>query len=253
MKGFGKKLLSVLIALFMAFNLLNVSAFAVENEGEEPAQEGTELTLEKVEDDSKYRELVWNRQPADFEEEDDTVGSKLVRVSIFLNRASMMDVGFDASELSEDALARAYKKRLEDNQKAMEQKISKEVLGGEELDVVWNLTVVGNIISAYVPADKIDEISALPGVKYVTREIQYAPAVTETPADPQMTNSSAMTNTTLAWANGYTGAGSLIAVIDTGIDDDQISRGRGGRQNIGVPREHPEHHLTVDEILRAAQ
>lgn len=56
-------------------------------------------------------------------------------------------------------------------------------------------------------------------------ETQYEPAVasvSET-ADPNMATSSEMIGSSAAYAAGYTGAGSRVAVIDTGIDTDHQS------------------------------
>ena len=55
-------------------------------------------------------------------------------------------------------------------------------------------------------------------------ETQYLPCETVDTADPDMAISSgSMTGTTAAWAKGYTGAGSRIAIIDTGLDVDHQS------------------------------
>ena len=62
---------------------------------------------------------------------------------------------------------------------------------------------------------------ALDGVASVTLENRYEPDVVSTgDADPDMATSGAMIGSTAAWADGYTGAGSRIAVIDTGTDTD---------------------------------
>ncbi len=104
------------------------------------------------------------------------------------------------------------------------QRISQDVLGGEALDVVWNMTLLTNTISANVPYGKIGAIEALDGVASVTLENRYEPDVVSTgDADPDMATSGAMIGSTAAWADGYTGAGSRIAVIDTGTDTDHIS------------------------------
>ena len=46
--------------------------------------------------------------------------------------------------------------------------------------------------------------------------------------DPNMATSSAQIGSSTAWAAGYTGAGSKIAVIDTGIDYEQQSFSAAG-------------------------
>ena len=56
-------------------------------------------------------------------------------------------------------------------------------------------------------------------------ETRYEPAVVEQDleTDPNMATSSEMIGSGLAWASGYTGAGSRVAIIDTGIDTDHQS------------------------------
>ena len=59
----------------------------------------------------------------------------------------------------------------------MAQTISRQALSGEELDVVWNLTLAANLISADVVYGDIEAIQAVPGVKEVILETRYEPAV----------------------------------------------------------------------------
>ena len=91
--------------------------------------------------------------------------------------------------------------------------------------MVWNLTLAANLISANVEYGEIDAIRQVPGVEQVILETQYAPAVVDVdlPDDPNMSTSSSMIGSNAAWAAGYTGAGSRIAVIDTGTDTDHKS------------------------------
>ena len=119
---------------------------------------------------------------------------------------------------------------LETRQEAMAQAISAQALGGKQLDVVWNLTLAANLISANVEYGEIAAIRQVPGVEQVILETQYAPAVVDVdlPDDPNMSTSSSMIGSNAAWAAGYTGAGSRIAVIDTGTDTDHQSFSAAG-------------------------
>jgi lactocepin len=74
----------------------------------------------------------------------------------------------------------------------------------------------------------MEEIAAVRGVKNVFVENQYDPL--EDPSDsaqPMMSTSSSMIGSSVAWAAGYTGAGSRIAIIDTGLDTDHQSFDNG--------------------------
>ena len=155
--------------------------------------------------------------------------TETVRVSIFLEDAPTISK-FDVQNIAENQAALAYRAGLETRQETLAQAISTQALGGKQLDVVWNLTLAANIISANVEYGKIAAIEQVPGVQQVLLETQYAPAVVDTdlPNDPNMSTSSAMIGSSAAWAAGYTGAGSRIAVIDTGTDTDHQSFSAAG-------------------------
>ena len=145
----------------------------------------------------------------------------IVRVSIVLEKASTMQAGFRSRLVAQNDQAMAYNRQLLTEQEELAGKISSQALGGKPLDVVWNLTVVGNIISANVPYGKIPAIKRVNGVQDVFVEMQYEPCVVEREenvAQPQMFSSLGMAGSYQVWSNGYTGAGSRIAVIDTGTD-----------------------------------
>ena len=148
-----------------------------------------------------------------------------VRVSIVLNGKSTLEKGFSAKEVASNTQAKSYRSQLLAQQNALADKISKDVLAGKKLDVKWNLTLAANIISAVVPSVAIEKIAALDGVAKVVIERQYEPAVASVneAADPNMATATQMTGAAQSWANGYTGAGSKVAIIDTGIDTDHQS------------------------------
>ncbi len=147
----------------------------------------------------------------------------VVRVSIVLNKAATLDL-FPTADVASNEGAMAYRAELQKDQETIIKRIEEKVLQGQSLDVVWNLTLAANIVSANVLFGQIDEIAAVRGVKDVYLENQYDPMETEgQTADPMMSTSSQMTGASTAWAAGYTGAGSRIAIIDTGLDTDHQS------------------------------
>ena len=145
---------------------------------------------------------------------------EMVRVSIVLEKPSAVQAGYATMGISANTRAMAYRAELLDSQAKMEKTISARVLKGRPLDVVWNMTLVGNIISAWIPYGSLEEIAAIDGVKAVAMETQYEPAVAERHGgiDPNAYPSSGMIGSGQLWNSGYTGAGSRIAVIDTGTD-----------------------------------
>lgn len=146
-----------------------------------------------------------------------------VRVSIVLEDASTIKAGFDIETIAVDSKAVAYRDSLKVKQQAVAEKIEKATK--EHLDVVHNLTLAANIISANVKFGQIKDIEKVSGVKTVVVENKYdaAKTVEEIPTDPNMSTSTYQIGSGVAWAEGYTGAGSKIAVIDTGIDTEHKS------------------------------
>ncbi len=159
----------------------------------------------------------------------DRADSEMVRVSIVLEKASTVEAGYATMGIAENREAMAYRAELKSLQKKMEKTISVQALNGRPLDVVWNMTLVGNIISAWVPYGSLEQIAAIPGVRTVAMEAQYAPAVAERHEGlvPTTYPSGSMIGSGALWNGGYTGAGSRIAIVDTGTDTDHQSLDNG--------------------------
>jgi len=189
------------------------------------AQTGSELKLgiEQI-----GNELVSAGLPLVQMDREDPVTPDLnetVRVSIQLEKASTMDAGFKLNEFAGNAAAMNYRSSLKRGQENLIDSIERKVLMGRELDVVWNLTLAANVISANVPRSAIARIEKLDGVRCVVEEKQYEPQVASIGGtyEPQMGISGQMTGAQESWLSGYTGAGTTIAVIDTGLDTDHQS------------------------------
>ena len=117
--------------------------------------------------------------------------SEIVRVSIVLDRASTLETGFSTLDIANNADAMAYRASLKKEQDAMVTAIERQALNGGKLDVVWNITLAGNIISANVAYGQIDEIEAVRGVQQVLIENRYEPMVVDSNGgvDPNMATS----------------------------------------------------------------
>lgn len=205
------RFLSVLLAAAM---ILSSGHFPVRAEGSENG-ESNAVTWEKVE--NKGNGLLFRDKKTQQVFEDTYIKDGMIRVSILLDAAPTLDK-FPAYEIAANTSAKSYRQQLQKQQDAMAETISAKVLGGEKLDVVWNLTLVANIISANVPYNKIEEIKATPGVKDVVIETLYEVEEVTPGDEPNMAIASTMVGGDFAWAAGYTGAGSKVAIIDTGID-----------------------------------
>ena len=148
-----------------------------------------------------------------------------VRVSIVLEDAPTIAVPYSIENIAANEDAMAYRHKLQQVQELVVDNIETYALDGEELDVVWNLTLIANVISANVEYGRIDDIKALDGVVdvFVEQRVYLDVMDTSETVAPAMVGSSAMTGSFLSHAAGFTGAGSRVAIIDTGIDTDHRS------------------------------
>ena len=216
-----KRAMAVLLALVMTLSLVTPS-WAAGRSTVATRGENNGITWEKVDNIN----LPTKENAAVADETQQYADTDVVRVSIVLSDPSTLEKGFTAADIAAGSRqAMKYRDKLESKQDKMVKTISKKALDGQALDVVWNLTLATNIISANVQFGQIEKIENVKGVKQVLIETRYEPCVvkeSET-TDPNMATSSNMIGSNFAWANGYTGAGSKVAIIDTGADTDHPS------------------------------
>ena len=169
------------------------------------------LTLPAVHAEEESRDAV----PA---EEAAFASDETVRVSIVLKKPGAVEAGAVSETRSLHNPVKAYRDALRSEQNALVSRIN--ALTGTPIEVKWQLTLAANIISANVRYGDLDSIRALPEVEQVFLETRYDPQTDEeTPAEPNTAlSSSYMVGASEAWAEGYTGAGSRVAIIDTGLD-----------------------------------
>ena len=206
--------LSLVLILTM---LLSASPLAMASA---PENDRTELAIEEVESVSAQTRM--DTPTLESMEEQVYAATDSVRVSIVLEDAPTLEL-YSTTGVAENASAMAYREGLMAEQENVSANIEADVLDGEALDVVWNLTLAANIISANVEYGQIEDIAAIEGVAEVIIESSYDPMGTDGSADTFMTTSSGMIGAGTAWSSGYTGAGSRIAIIDTGLDTDHQS------------------------------
>lgn len=210
-----KRILSLFLALCMLLSATpSVSAAEIS-----AGSTQRHLSFEKVSDvEVEVEPELPELEKADNKE---YAASDEVRVSIVLEKQATLEI-YSSDDVADNSSAMAYRKKLQQEQAVMVSDIEQLALKGNSLDVVWNLTLAANIISANVRYDQIEAIEAVDGVAQVVIETAYDPLELES-ADPFMSSSSGMTGADAAWAAGYTGAGSRIAVLDTGLDTDHQS------------------------------
>ena len=232
----SSRLLSLLLVLALFMGLI-VPVNASTNSGKQ------NLEFEKTDEAvfSKLSESVLEEES--YENDDQYEPDDSVRVSIVLEEASTLE-RFGTADIATNASAAAYRSSLKSAQVNMAGKISAAT--GTKLDVEWNLTLAANLISANVRYDSIKKIEKIPGIKSVVIETRYEPMVVSTDvANPNMATSSAQIGSNTAWAAGYTGAGSKVAVIDTGIDYEHQSFSADG-YNYSMKLNAEKKGMTLD-------
>ena len=138
-----------------------------------------------------------------------------VRVSIVVEGSSTISAGFAAKNIADNASAMSYRAGLELKQEDLVARIRGNL--GIDIDVVWNLTLAANVISANVRRGDIEAIKTVPGVVDVFEETLYTVDAIESTVNPNMANSPALTGSTVAWAGGYTGASTPAWILSTSL------------------------------------
>lgn len=155
-----KRLVCLILAIVLCLSAAVIPALAAND------TKNVKVKVQKVSNDTVPTELNPERQAA----AEDTVQTQSaegpVRVSIVVKGGSVLDK-YSTNGLTANYAAANYRQQVRASQNAVAREISADVLGGKKLDVVWNLTLAANIISANVESDQIDAIRALPDVEAV--------------------------------------------------------------------------------------
>ncbi|MBQ4473791.1 MAG: S8 family serine peptidase [Lachnospiraceae bacterium] len=254
MKKLSRKLIAMLLVLVMTLSVAGPAARTVkadtvdaaasqETSGAKSVELGEidPATLnvpvygaidEKVSEKGETDEVPTGYQPND-----------IVRVSIFLDAPSTLDKGYAVKNIASNSGAKSYRESLRQQQAKVTSAIESAI--GKSLKVKWNLTLAANAIAAEVRYADIAKIGSIDGVKSVYIEKQYE-AYT---ADTQTAGTSQfMTNAFSAWQDGYTGAGSRLAIIDTGLDTDHQSFSAEAFDYAISTLEEAPDLLTADEV-----
>ena len=206
-----KKLLKAVLAGLMMIGNTNLAlAEELPSENEEKVLDLQDLDPETLHV-SKLGEIDQDLKPE--AEAEPYRLSDIVRVSIELEDASTADAGYSTENIAENAEAVSYRSGLKAKQNALVEEINSML--GSPIEVKWNLTLLMNVISANVKYGDIAKIKKMSGVKDVFIENQYE--INEDEINTANTSAD-MVGAVTTWADGYSGAGSRIAIIDTGID-----------------------------------
>ncbi len=244
-KQMSKNILKRMLALVLTFAMI-VSFALTTVSAAEPQADSESVGRTDASSDRPRVDLVDDAQAV-------VNPDQVVRVSIVLEAPSTLAAGYSTEEIAQNEQAMTYRAGLKADQQKVADRIESEVLDGKQLDVVWNLTLAANIISANVRRGDIEAIEDVEGVKSVYVERQYSPDVVSEgdTLEPNMAVAGEMNGTSTAWDLDYYGEGSLIAIIDTGLDTDHQSFNNDAF--LEAIQSTDNLKLTKDKVLAAAE
>lgn len=245
----SKRLLALLLAVGMLFG----TAFSTQAEtpDQQKADSGLpvweKVTRDELEIplDTRRNQEALTEQPAFFSQEETETETETepVRVLIVFEEDALIDKGYSAESISSNVFARSYGAKLEQDQKHVLDEIETLDLEGE-IEIQHQFTFLANAVSAEILPGDIAAISELDGVERVVVEPVYELANT---ARPNMATAGEMVGSYSTWAEGYSGAGTRIAIIDTGLDTDHPSYD-GGAYMAHLNEVLNDKGMTLDEM-----
>ena len=205
-----KRFLAIALTLCMILTMIPAApARAAENQ---------KLEFEKLDNVDLELDLIQNPELEAVTPAVTLDPNEMVPVIIVMEGLSVVDQNPDAVPNGEVEVQMA---QLKQQQNAILNKIEKEVLSGEALNVDYQYTWLLSGVATTVPYGAIAEIKAVEGVANVVLQQVYTVCeTTNEVAVPNTVTDGVMIGRESAWANGYTGQGMKIAIIDTGIDID---------------------------------
>lgn len=238
-----KRFVAVLLCMAMVLSLAPVTAFAQEED-----QSVTTVTAQEMPGVSRLEDI-------EVSEDEISLGyasDDMVTVIVELDEDGVLS-GFEADYRSADAgsvgrqiseyMAREdVRQQMNDlaaSQDRLIQTMEKEL--GISANVSDQWTGVVNAMAVTIPYGKLEEVRSLDGVRRAYVEKVYDRPIETLESDGiegTYGYSYNQTNLSQVWAEGYTGQGMLVAVLDTGLDLTYASWGDSANLTTGIRRVH---------------
>ncbi len=146
----------------------------------------------------------------------------IVNVIVELEQPGLLDSVNNSEE--RDALVDSIEsnpqyRSIQNAQSALRERIA-QTFADADFSLSYSYSFVTNGFSLAIPYRFVESLKKLPGVKDVTVSSSYAAPreATETAADAVYSDADAFTGIEQAHAAGYTGKGTVIAILDTGFE-----------------------------------
>lgn len=217
-----KRLLALVLSLCMVVSLTLPNAAMAAEIPADKVMESRKLEITEVDGSGVSASLIKDSaDPADAALDQEIIdAAEEVPVIIVMEGDSVIE---EDSSAVLNRRTEAKMEGLEKKQAAVVAEIEETVLEGKALEISHNYTWLLNGVAASVPYGAIGDIEAVKGVKQVLLQRTYAPCETDVTTDiayPMTISDGVMIGRENTWAEGYTGEGIKIAIIDTGIDTD---------------------------------
>ena len=222
-----RKLLSIILAVFMVFGIIPFTSQASDSRGYTDAYETLTKEMDnKLEDGKEYEfivEIFENNRPVSRQRRDLTAqtyssaarrGRELSLVEKRINDQNEVladifgerQIRRHSDEISYSTMSRASSFRARNNSRPI-------IRGTEQLKTMPRYKALLNGFALKMTYAEAKQVAMLPNVKAVTKAVQY-----KMPEKPSMATSKDIIKANVSTDRGYDGKGRIVAILDTGAD-----------------------------------
>ena len=222
-----RKLLSIILAVFMVFGIIPFTSQASDSRGYTDAYETLTKEMDnKLEDGKEYEfivEIFENNRPVSRRRRDLTAqtyssavrrGRELSLVEKRINDQNEVladifgerQIRRHSDEISYSTMSRASSFRARNNSRPI-------IRDTEQLKTMPRYKALLNGFALKMTYAEAKQVAMLPNVKAVTKAVEY-----KMPEKPSMATSKNIINAYVSTKRGYDGRGRIVAILDTGAD-----------------------------------
>ena len=152
------------------------------------------------------------------------VGDREEEVTMIVQLSSEGAIAADDKPIDANGdLSEAVKKKkksIEKQQSKVQNKVEKKVFNGEDMDIMYSYSLLTNAFAIQAKPSQINEIAAVKGVESVYTAPIYEPVPTDASSVTTDDQKAAKYFTNSDNTTSNKGTGTVVAIIDTGLDSD---------------------------------